>query len=142
VLKGIAMFETAPLLGRKLRQFRAWRPGAEAFARAVLAREPVDAEIVRAARRDLARATAYHAPRSPLPGDAGWGATRIAYIDVLRAWARFADGPLTCTAYQVARRRRPDWPKRETIALAFGGWYEALRSAGLDHRAARRPSAG
>ncbi len=122
VLKGLALFESAPLLGCKARQFHAWRPGAEAVARAVIARAPVDAEIVHDARRELARATVYQAPRSPLPGDAGWGATRIAYIDVLKAWAQSTDGPLTCTAYQATRRSlRPDWPKRETVAAGSAG---------------------
>jgi hypothetical protein len=142
VLRGIALFEAAGLLGRKKRQFRAWRPGAEAVANAKIARGPVNQGVVDRSRGDLARATAYTPPSHPLTCAPLHADARIAYIDVLQEWATLADGPLGCTAYQTARRLHPHWPKRETIAFAFGGWYEALRSAGLDHRAARRPSAG
>jgi hypothetical protein len=140
VLVGIDLLEHGGLLGRKKRQFDAWRPGAVAVARAKLAREPEDANVVATARRSLARASAYLAPTKPLCADRGYADARTAYIDVLRAWARSADGALSCTAYQAARRREPHWPKRETLAFTFGSWYEALRCAGLEDRAARRPS--
>jgi hypothetical protein len=142
VLRGIALFEAAGLLGRKDRQFRAWRPGAKAVALAKLGRNPVDQSVVASARRDLARATAYAPPAHCLEADRGHADARTAYIDVLQTWAKSAEGPLSCTAYEAARRLHPHWPKRDTIAIMFGGWYEALRSAGLASRAARRPSAG
>ena len=141
VLAGIELFDEVGLLGRKRRQFEAWRPGAEAVALAKIARGPVDDVLVTTARRNLARATAYTPPPVPLAADARHAEARIAYIDVLRSWAAVETGALSCTAYQAARRRHRHWPKRDTIAFAFGGWYEALRSAGLDDRAARRPSA-
>jgi LAGLIDADG DNA endonuclease family protein len=142
VLRGIALFEAGGLLGRKRRQFEAWRPGADAVANAKVAREPVDKRVVQSARRNLAFVTAYQPPAAPLRRDRGHADARTAYIDVLRAWAALADGRLSCTGYEAARRLHPHWPKRDTIAFAFGGWYEALRSAGLAERAARRPSAG
>jgi hypothetical protein len=124
VLKGIALFESAHLLGRKARQFRAWRPGAEAIARAIIAKEPVDRQVVETARRELAQATAYRPPSAPLHRNDG-NQPRAAP-----------------TAYEATRRRsNPYWPKRETIAAAFGSWYEALVAAGLGDRAARRTSA-
>ena len=141
VLRGMAIFDTAGLLGRKGRQFRAWRPGAKAVAEAKIAREPVVSRVVDSARRNLARATAYVAPAQPLSLDLGHADARTAYIEVLQTWAGRMEGPLACTAYQAARGVHPEWPKRDTIAFAFGGWYEALRSAGLESRAARRPSA-
>jgi hypothetical protein len=141
VLRGIALFQRAGLLGRKKRQFEAWRSGAEAVATAKVQRVPVDRQVVDAARGNLARATAYTPPAVPLRLDRGYADARTAYIDVLRGWASRVDGPLSCVAYQTARRLHPHWPKRETIAFAFGGWYEALRSAGLESRAVRRPSA-
>jgi hypothetical protein len=140
VLRGIALFDSAGLLGRKERQFRAWRPGAEAVAHAKIAGDPVDEQVVDSARRNLARATAYVPPTNPLRSDPGYADARTAYISVLRAWAALSDGPLSCTAYQAARSLHRHWPKRETIAIAFGSWHEALRSAGLAGRAARRPS--
>jgi len=142
VLRGIALLDAAGLLGRKERQFRAWRPGAKAVALAKIGRDPVDKSVVASARRALAGATAYVPPADCVEPDRGHADARKAYIDVLRAWARIADGPLSCTAYHAARTVHPHWPKRDTIAVTFGGWYEALRSAGLASRAARRPSAG
>ena len=141
VLKAIALFDAVGLLGRKERQFRAWRPGAEAVSLAKIARDPVDERVVASSRRALADATKYAPPAEPLLLDLGYGDARRAHIDVLRTWAASVDGRLTCSAYEAARGVHRHWPKRDTIALAFGGWYEALRSAGLADRAARRPSA-
>jgi hypothetical protein len=60
---------------------------------------------------------------------------RRAYADVLRAFATEApDSKLSCTAYAQAHDRHPEWPNRNTIALAFGGWAQALRAAGLGAR--------
>jgi hypothetical protein len=110
-------------------------------ARAKLERQLVDAGVVAAARENLALATAYVPPDGPLPPDRAFADARTAYIDVLREWADSQEGELSCTAFQAARESNPHWPKRDTIAFAFGGWFEALRSAGLESRAARRPSA-
>jgi hypothetical protein len=141
VLNGIALFDSAGLLGRKQRQFRAWRAAAEAISLAKLARLPVDQGLVAAGRRDLSTVTAYTAPSMPLVTDRGYADTRRTHLDVLRAWAALVEGRLTCTAYEEMRSVHPHWPKRDTIAFAFGGWYEALQCAGLEDRAARRPSA-
>jgi hypothetical protein len=141
VLNGVALLDCAGLLGRKERQFRAWRAAAEAISLAKVARLPVDPGLVAAGRRDLSSVTAYIPPSKPLVTDRGYAATRQAHLDVLRAWAGLVEGRLTCTAYEDMRAVHPHWPKRDTIAFAFGSWYEALRTAGLDDRAARRPSA-
>ena len=59
-----------------------------------------------------------------------------AYIDVLRAFAdEVPDGRLTCTAYAHARASHPEWPTRNTLAMAFGSWEQALSAAGLGARA-------
>ena len=141
VLQGIALMETGGLLGRKRRQFLAWRPGAEAVSHAKINRMPVEAGIVAAARQSLATATAYAPPTEPLPRDRRHVDTRTAYIDILRAWAASSERPLSCSEYQAARELHRHWPKRDTIAFAFGGWYQALEAAGLEGRAVRRPSA-
>jgi hypothetical protein len=141
VLRGIALFESAGLIGRKRRQFLAWRPGAEAVAHAKIERKPVDARVVTEAWRALKRATAYTPPAEPLAPDRRYVDTRTAYIDILRAWAASFDGALSCLEYQTARELHRHWPKRETIAFAFGGWYQALEAAGLEGRAARQYSA-
>jgi hypothetical protein len=142
VLKGIDLFESAPLLGRKARQYRAWRPGARAIADAIIEKGQLHEALVDESRRALAHATAYRPPRTPLRTDPGLSAARSAYLQVLRQWADSVDGPLSCGAYASARRgEHPDWPKRETIAEAFGSWYDALDVAGFAARAARgRPS--
>ena len=141
VLRGIALFESAGLIGRKHRQFLAWRPGAEAVAHAKIERKPVDASVLTEARRALKRATAYTPPAEPLAPDRRYVDTRTAYIDILRAWAASSERPLSCSEYQAARELHRHWPKRDTIAFAFGGWYQALEAAGLQGRAVRRPSA-
>jgi hypothetical protein len=142
VLKGIALFESATLLGRKARQYRAWRPGAQAIAEAIIDKSPLNEQLVVRARRALAHATAYRPPGTVLRTDSGLSAARTAYLDVLRQWAESVDGPLSCGAYSSVRRsEHPDWPKRETIAEAFGSWYGAMQSAGLAARAIRpRPN--
>jgi hypothetical protein len=141
VLKGIERFETAPLLGRKARQYQAWRPGAQAIAEAIIDRSALSQPMVEGSRRALAYATAYRAPMAPLNVDRGTSAARAAYLQVLKQWAVSVDGPLSCGAYAAARADHPDWPTRNTIAEAFGTWHDALRSAGLAARAARaRPS--
>lgn len=139
VLNGIALFDCAGLLGRKRRQFHAWRAAAEAISLAKLARLPVDARLVAAGRRDLSTATAYTAPSKPLVAHRRFAETRMAQLDVLRVWAGLVEGRLTSTVYEEMRAVHPHWPKRDTIAFAFGGWFEALRCAGLEDRAARRP---
>jgi hypothetical protein len=59
-----------------------------------------------------------------------------AYIDVLGAFAdEVPDGRLTCTAYTHARASHPEWPTRNTLALAFETWEQALETAGLGARA-------
>jgi hypothetical protein len=140
VLSGIALFDSIRLLGRKARQYAAWRPGAQAIARAIRSKSPVDERLVGHARLALADATRYHPPTLPLVrGDCGADA-RDAYLNVMKEWAAATAGPLTCTEYTAVRRDQyPHWPKRETLAREFGGWYEALRCAGLEERAVRRP---
>jgi hypothetical protein len=142
LLRGIDLFDSAPLLGRKARQYRAWRPGAHAAAEAIIEKRPLNERLVDQSRRALAHATAYRAPRTPLRTDPGLSAARSAYLQVLRQWANSVDGPLSCGVYASARRgEHQDWPKRETIAEAFGSWYDALGAAGFAARAARpRPT--
>jgi LAGLIDADG DNA endonuclease family protein len=133
VLRGIEIFERAGLLGRKARQFGAWRPGAEAIARAKVSGAPADPRVVERARLELRTVGAYAPSRSSLPHDGPEADARDAYLDVLRTWSAVTEGPLTCTAYETMRRRaRPNWPKRETLAATFGGWAEALAAAGLE----------
>ena len=137
VLKGIALFESAPLLGRKARQYAAWRPGAKAIATAIVNKSALDDAVVTQARAALAHATAYRPPSRRLAADSGLSAAHAAYLEVLRSWANRVDGPLSVLGYAAARRdRNPEWPTRNTIAEAFGGWYEALSCAGLASRAA------
>jgi hypothetical protein len=143
VLAGIQLFDSAPLLGRKARQYQAWRPGAQAIAEAIVAKTPLDARLVESSREAFGRAGAYRPPAQPVRRESGLPAARAAFVGVLTDWAREVEGPLSGTAYAAVRRdRHPEWPTRNTIAETFGGWYSALDAAGLARRAARPRRAG
>jgi hypothetical protein len=125
----IAMLDAAVLRGRKRREFEAWRIGAAEYARG----RNRDQAVIEASAESLARARAY--VERPLELPAREPPTE-AYIDVLRAFAgEVPDGRLTCTAYAHARASHPEWPTRNTLALAFGNWEQALAAAGLGDRA-------
>jgi hypothetical protein len=63
----------------------------------------------------------------------------MAYVEILRVMAaEVRDGPLTCTMYSCVRKAHPEWPTRNTITTAFGGWAQALRAAGLESRMSAR----
>jgi hypothetical protein len=135
----VRLFEAAELRGRKRREFDVWREAAEERAFALLAKRRWDrARVARAAAR-LTASRAYRGPRQPpgsgAPGKRDEHDARNAYLDVLRAFAaERPDGALTCTAYAQARAGHPEWPTRNTLALAFGTWAQALAAAGLGSR--------
>ena len=119
--QAIAMLDAAVLRGRKRREFEAWRIGAAEYARG----RDRDEAVIAAAAESLARVRAYTERPVVLPTP---DPPTEAYIDVLRAFAdEVPDGRLTCTAYTHARASHPEWPTRNTLALAFGTWEHALR---------------
>jgi hypothetical protein len=123
------MLDAAVLRGRKRREFEAWRIGAAEYARG----RNRDEAVIAAAAESLARARAYIERPLELPVR---DPPTEAYIDVLRAFAdEVPDGRLTCTAYAHARASHPEWPTRNTLALAFGSWAQALGAAGSGARA-------
>jgi hypothetical protein len=123
--RAIAIFDAAVLRGRKRREFEAWRVGAAEYARG----RDRDEAVISMAATALARARAYVDLPVALTTEV---APTGSYVDVLRAWAdEVAAGELTCTAYAQAREGHPEWPTRNTIALAFGSWKRALDAAGL-----------
>ena len=127
--EAISMFDAAVLRGRKRREFEAWRIGAAEYVRG----RNRDEAVIAAAAESLARARAYVERPLELPVR---DPPTEAYLDVLRAFAgEVPDGRLTCTAYAHARVRHPEWPTRNTLALAFGNWEQALGAAGLGARA-------
>ena len=66
---------------------------------------------------------------------------RRRHIAVLQEWEARTDGRITATAYEAWRRSsRPEAPKHETIAAAFGSWIEALEAAGLSTQGCRTPA--
>jgi hypothetical protein len=127
--QAIAILDAAVLRGRKRREFEAWRIGAAEYARG----RDRDKAVIAAAADSLARARAYTERPVELPAR---DPPTQAYIDVLRAFAdEVPDGRLTCTAYTLARASHPEWPTRNTLAVAFGTWEQALGGAGLGARA-------
>ena len=134
----VRLFEDAQLRGRKRREFEVWRDAAHERAFAKVGGRRWDRARVPAAAERLTALRACRPPRDPARatsvGEARHAA-RNAHLLVLRAFA--AEGvhdELTATAYTRARETHPDWPHRNTIALAFGGWARALDAAGLGSR--------
>jgi hypothetical protein len=138
LLKVIALFDSAPLLGRKADQYIPWRVGALELAHASLEGSKPDLARLDMARRGLAASKQYVPRSTPLDiGDRTVDA-RDAYVLILRRWASQTDELLSCARY--ARDRQPGWPNRNTIARFFGSWADALTAAGLESRLARIPA--
>jgi hypothetical protein len=130
--RAIALLDAAVLRGRKRREFDAWRVGAAEYARG----RDRDNAVVAAARAALQEARSYVERKIVLPAGVSG---QDAFVPVLRALATEEPvGKLTATAYERARERHPDWPTRNTIAAAFGGWARALEAAGLGSRVTDR----
>jgi LAGLIDADG endonuclease len=134
--RAIALLDAAVLRGRKRREFDAWRVGAAEYARG----RDRDNAVVAAARAALQEARAYVERDIDLPIGANG---QDAYLAVLRTFgAKESIRKLTATAYERARELHPEWPTRNTIAAAFGGWARALEAAGLGSRATGRARSG
>jgi hypothetical protein len=130
--RAIAVLDAAVLRGRKRREFEAWRVGAAEYARD----RDRDEAVIEAARAALHKARSYVECDVVLPSQVP---AATVYVAVLRAFA--AEAPevmLTATEYERARRRYPEWPTRNTVATAFGGWARALEAAGLESRVTAR----
>jgi hypothetical protein len=133
--RAIALLDNAFLRGRKRREFEAWRIGAAEYARG----RDRDESVIEAARAALHEARSYAERDIVLPPVASG---QDAYAAVLRAFAAEEPiGNLTATAYARARERHPEWPTRNTIAAAFGGWALALEAAGFGSRVSGRARA-
>lgn len=138
LLRAVALFDSAPLLGRKADQYIPWRVGALELVHASLeGRKPVPARL-EMARLGLAASKRYAPSTTQLDVRDPSAEARAAYLSVLRQWASQTDELLTCTRF--TRDRQPGWPNRNTIARFFGSWAEALTEAGLEVRLARTPS--
>lgn len=139
LLQAIEILDSVPLMGRKKKQYRAWRVAAMELAEADHSRRAPDSGILERARGELTTVSRYQpntfVPSCPDPDEDA----RQAHIDVLRTWAAGVQGPLSCVSYAREARRHRHWPQRNTIARTFGSWHGALVAAGLGSRAARPP---
>jgi hypothetical protein len=132
----VRVFEAAVLRGRKRREFEVWREAAEERVWARIARRPVDRTRLERAGDRLAALRTYRPPPESFTASEPARNARQAYVEVLRAFAdELPDGKLTCTGYTHTRASHPEWPTRNTLALAFGSWEQALGAAGLGARA-------
>jgi hypothetical protein len=127
----VELLDSAHLMGRKLRQYRAWRRGAVEVADAARGGRPVNLTVVASARNALAHASAYVPPASTIPSEDAELVARNAYADVLREWASQTRGKLRCSDYELYRRGKTGLPSRNTLSLTFGSWSAALQTAGL-----------
>jgi hypothetical protein len=125
----VEVLDACSLRGRKLRQYRAWRPAALEIAAASFAGRPRDLALI-AEARDALRSVSKYVPEpwitQPLPTDDN---VHEAYVGLLQKWAATTSGRLSGTAYN--KERHPFWPTRNTIATAFGSWAAALAAADL-----------
>jgi hypothetical protein len=123
-----------PPRGRVLRIYDAWRELVLLTDRRDGHRRELAARVK--ARRAYKPGLEHITPVDPV------AARRTRHVAVLRAWASTTEGPRTATAYEAWRRgSRPDAPKRETIAAAFGSWVAALQATGLSTQGCRTPEA-
>jgi hypothetical protein len=140
--RAVRLFEGAQLRGRKRREFAVWRDAAHERALAKIEGRRWDRARVAAAAGRLTALRTYEPPRDPVrarSSDETKHAAHRAHTEVLRAFAaEEADGQVTATAYMRARERHQEWPTRNTIASAFGGWARALEAAGLGSRVTDR----
>ena len=124
----VKVLDAAPLRGRKLRQYLAWRPAAIEAAQASRDGRPIDVNVVSTAQTALKRASRYVSEADciaePEPFDA-----RYEYALVLADWAANFSGRPTAAAYE--RDRLSFWPDRNTLARVFGSWAAAAAAAGF-----------
>jgi LAGLIDADG DNA endonuclease family protein len=132
----VSVFEAAQLRGRKRREFEVWRRAAKERAAARSAGRRWSCDRVALIARRLSELRAYRPQSEDISKPDAARDARITYAGVLRTFAaEVIDRPLTCSAYAEARKRHPEWPTRNTIALAFGTWDAGLRAVGLGSRA-------
>jgi hypothetical protein len=138
----VRLFEAAELRGRKRREFEVWREAAHECAFAKVAGRRWDRSRVRTVAERLTALRVYRPPpdvvaASPAPDPSD--EPRSAYLQVLQSFAaEVPEAMLTATAYAQVRERHPEWPTRNTVASAFGGWARALEAAGLGSRVTDR----
>ena len=118
--------------GRKELEFEVWRTAVES---------PRDAGRVAAAASRL-RDLRHYRPGTAPASRKNRRVQRMyeqncAWLPLLRRWAEQEPGPLTGTGYD--RWRPPGSPTRNTLAVRFGSWYDALDAARLADRVAVTP---
>lgn len=128
----VEVLDSAHLMGRKLRQYKAWRRGATEVVDAARQGRRTNRTVLTAARNALAHASAYEPPSYSVPTDEDSRLlARAAYADVLRNWALESRANLTCMEYERYRKESAGLPGRNTLSRVFGSWAEALEAAGL-----------
>jgi hypothetical protein len=134
----VQVLERAGLRGRKLLEFEVWRDAALEAAKPPPRRSGC---FIDSATARLKEARAYRAPRDLPPQRHRSEEQKRGCAQVLRKAAALVDGQLTTTAYEALRATHPEWPTRNTIATAFGGWALSLSAAGIGHRCSDRARA-
>lgn len=135
----IEVLDASPLLGRKKKQYAAWRVAAMELVEADRTGRKPDPGTLERAREELTAVSRYR-PNSFIPSITDRDTeARQALIDVLSTWAAGTEGTLSCVAYSRLAQQHRHWPQRNTIARTFGSWHGALVAAGLEGRSARPP---
>ena len=129
----------AGLTGRKLRQLAVWGDAVEELNRAARCSARPRREALESAGERLRNLRVYRPPVRPALLQLPRRDLKAEALAALREWSRASAGKLSATEYMRWRREHPDAPARNTIARAFGSWYEALSAAGVQERAAASP---
>jgi hypothetical protein len=133
VARLVRVFDREPPRGRKAAAYEVWRELALEAKRTAGRRRT---EPERECRERLVRAlrsTRTYVDHPPAPPPRRLDERRLRCRAALVAWAQLVGyESLTAPSYaQLRAAAHPDWPDRNTVARAFGGWRVALEACGL-----------
>ena len=126
-----AVLDPRPPLGQQGRVYSAWRRLLDEAARREGRRR---SEVQKQRRRELAwlvRLERVYVAQPPLPRTDRRAERRARCVEALQAWRSQRPASYTAPSYERARRQNPAWPTRNTVAMTFGSWINALEAGGL-----------
>jgi len=129
----VRVFDGEPPRGRKAAAYRVWRALALEAARTGGRRRTEPDRERREQLVQALRSTRTYVDGPLIPPPRRRDERRIRCRAALTAWAELVGyESLTAPSYaQIRAAAHPEWPDRNTVARAFGGWRVALEACGL-----------